>query len=232
MGVGRSVRDGLPAERVAAYRVGMGALSVRYREVVSPRLLNWCLSLPAPTELRATVCVGLAGEVIEIGFGAGLNVPFYPAGVTSVAAVEPADVGWRLAGKRIAASSVPVRRAGVDGQRLPFADATFDTAVSTWTLCSVPDAPAALTELRRVLRPGGRYPFLEHGRAPDVRVRKMQRRMRPVHPRLFGGCDFTEPVLELIVEAGFKVDHVESFYQRAAPRYVGADSRGAAVNPT
>ena len=111
---------------------------------------------------------GLAGEVVEIGFGSGHNVPHYPRAVTGVAAVEPADVAWGLAGERVGATT-PVRRAGLDGQSLPFEDDAFDAALSTWTMCTIPDLPAALRELRRVLKPGGELHFVEHGLAPDER---------------------------------------------------------------
>ena len=109
---------------------------------------------------------GLEGEVVEIGFGSGLNVPFYPNGVTRVRAVEPADLGWKLAEKRLGATLVPVERAGLDGQSLPFEDGSFDSALSTWTMCTIPDLPSALAELRRVLKPGGTLHFVEHGLAP------------------------------------------------------------------
>src|SRR5262249_60059140 len=116
---------------------------------------------------RRRVCAGLAGDVVEIGFGSGLNVPFYPAAVTRVAAVEPSDLSWRLARDRVSAAHVPVQRAGLDGQRLPFEDGSHDAALSTWTLCTIPDVAAALGEVRRVLKPGGELHFLEHGLAPD-----------------------------------------------------------------
>ena len=209
----------------------MGGWQTSYRRNVAPRLLNCCLGMRTPTQLRRTVCAGLAGDVVEIGFGSGLNVPHYPKTVASVAAVEPADVAWQLASRRVAASGVPIRHAGIDGQKVSFDDDTFDMALSTWTWCSIPDAPTALAELRRVLRPGGRYLFLEHGLAPDVRVQRMQHRVRATHHAVFGGCDLIKPVLALIEGAGFELDGVRSFYQRRAPKYVGADSLGAAVNP-
>ena len=102
-----------------------------------------------------------------MGFGSGLNVPFYPDAVSSVMAIEPADVGWKLASKRLASSNVPVERSGLDGQSLPLADDSCDTALTTWTLCTIPDVEAALLELRRVLKPGGTLHFVEHGLAPD-----------------------------------------------------------------
>lgn len=117
------------------------------------------------------------GHAIEIGFGSGLNVPFYPSSVAQVAAVEPADLGWKLADKRLRRTHVPVQRSGLDGQSLPFADDSFDTALSTWTLCTIPDVATALREVRRVLKPGGALHFVEHGLAPDERVRRWQRRL-------------------------------------------------------
>ena len=126
-----------------------------YGEQVLPRIINVACGLKGAAPLRSRVCEGLEGEVVEIGFGSGLNVPFYPEAVTRVAAIEPADLGWKLAGKRLREASVPVQRSGLDGQSLPFADNSFDSALSTWTLCTIPDVAAALAEVRRVLKPGG-----------------------------------------------------------------------------
>jgi ubiquinone/menaquinone biosynthesis C-methylase UbiE len=140
-----------------------------YSEHVLPRWMNVGCGMKSVEPLRRRVCAGLAGDVLEIGFGSGHNVPFYPAAVAQVDAVEPSDVGWRLAGKRLAATRGPVRRSGLDGQSLPFADASHDAALSTWTLCTIPDVAAALRDVRRVLKPGGTLHFLEHGLAPDSR---------------------------------------------------------------
>src|SRR3954451_22150669 len=108
-----------------------------YGEHVLPRVIDVACGLKVVEPLRRRVCEGLAGEVVEIGFGSGLNVPFYPDRVARVAAVEPADVGWKLAAKRLRQSSIPVQRSGLDGQALPFPDDSFDAAVSTWTMCSI-----------------------------------------------------------------------------------------------
>src|ERR1700761_755683 len=124
-----------------------------YGERILPRILNAACGTKVVEPLRRRVCEGLEGDVVEIGFGSGLNVPFYPAAVTRVAAVEPADLGWKLADRRLKATSVSVARAGLDGQSLPFEDNSSDAALSTWTLCTVPAPNSALRELRRVLKP-------------------------------------------------------------------------------
>jgi ubiquinone/menaquinone biosynthesis C-methylase UbiE len=181
--------------------------------------------------LRQRVCEGLQGEVVELGFGSGHNVPFYPDTVSRVAAIEPADVGWKLAGKRLNAATVPIERSGLDGQSLPFPDDSFDAALSTWTLCTIPDVRAALAEVRRVLKPGGQFYFVEHGLAPDEGVRRWQHRLEPVQKRLFGGCHLTRPVLDLLTTAGFTIAEVDVFYEDGAPKFLGADSLGVAVSP-
>src|SRR5882672_5780299 len=134
-----------------------------YGERVVPRIVDLSCGMKLTQPLRQRVCADLSGEVVEIGFGSGHNVPFYPDGVARVTAVEPADLGWKLAGKRLDAATVPVRRAGLDGQSPPFPDHSYDAALSTWTLCTVPDAAIALAALRRVLKPGGALHFAEHG---------------------------------------------------------------------
>lgn len=200
-----------------------------YVHHVLPRIVNVACGMRSSEPLRRRVCEGLEGEVVEIGFGSGLNVPFYPASVTGVDAVEPADVAWSLAGRRLAATEVPVRRSGLDGQALPFPDDRFDAALSTWTLCTIPDAGAALHEVRRVLKPGGALHFVEHGLAPDESVRRWQHRLEPVQKRLFGGCHLTRPVVDLLSGAGFAITALDVFYEEGAPRFVGANSLGRAL---
>jgi SAM-dependent methyltransferase len=130
---------------------------------VVPRIVNVALGSARQADLRAQVCAGLTGDVVELGFGSGLNIPHYPDGVRQVTAIEPSDLAWSLSAERRQSSAVPVVRSGLDGQDLPFDDGSFDTALSTWTLCTIPDPVAALREVRRVLRPGGQLLFLEHG---------------------------------------------------------------------
>ena len=201
-----------------------------YGEQVVPRIINRACGTKTAEPLRRRVCAGLAGDVVELGFGSGHNVPFYPAAVTRVTAVEPSDVGWRLAAERVKATTVPVRRSGLDGQSLPFPDHGFDAALSTWTLCTIPDAGAALLEVRRVLKPGGTLHFLEHGLAPDERVRRWQRRLEPVQCRLAGGCHLTRSIVDLLTAAGFTIRDLDVFYEQGAPKFEGADSLGTAVS--
>jgi ubiquinone/menaquinone biosynthesis C-methylase UbiE len=151
--------------------------------------------------------------------------------VERVDAVEPSDVAWKLAGKRLGATGVDVRRSGLDGQSLPFADDTYDAALSTWTLCTIPDAAAALREVRRVLQPGGTLHFVEHGLAPeeDGRVRRRQHRLEPLQKRLFAGCHLTRPVAGMLRDAGFTLTELDVFYEKGAPKPLGAVSLGVAV---
>jgi ubiquinone/menaquinone biosynthesis C-methylase UbiE len=201
-----------------------------YAERLLPRIINVACASKNAKPLRQRVCEGLAGDVVEIGFGSGLNVPYYPATVTRVAAVEPSDLAWKLADKRLRAAVVPVERAGLDGQALPFVDNSFDAAVSCWTLCTIPDVAAALNEVRRVLKPGGTLHFVEHGLAPDERVRRWQRRLDPLEKRLAGGCTFTRPVVDLLTTAGFTITALDVFYEKGAPKFAGADSLGIALS--
>src|SRR5258708_16223038 len=168
-----------------------------YERYVLPRVINQLCGAKSLHQLRRRVCSGLAGDVMEIGFGSGLNVPFYPAAVTAVAAVEPSDLSWRLARDRVTAAAAPVSRSGLDGQSLPFDDGSFDVALSTWTLCTIPDVTAALKEVRRVLRRGGQLPFLEHGLAPAEAGPPWQPRPPPPPPRVPGRFHLTRPIAAL-----------------------------------
>ena len=202
-----------------------------YTEHVLPRIVNVACNVKEAQAQRRRVCEGLSGEVVEIGFGSGHSVPFYPATVTRVAAVEPSDLAWKLAEERVRASTIPIERAGLDGQSLPFADDSFDAALSCWTLCTIPDVAGALRELRRVLKPGSTLHFVDHGLAPDERVQRWQRRLDGFEQRAFGGCHLTRPIVDLVTDAGFTITELDVFYEKGAPKFAGADSLGVAVSP-
>ena len=200
-----------------------------YGDRVLPHIIDKACGMKVTHPLRERVCADLHGDVLEIGFGSGNNVAFYPSTITKLTAIEPSDTAWRIATKRVTASPVLIERGGVDGQQLPYPDATFDTALSTWALCTIPDAVAALEEVGRVLKPGGRLHFVEHGLAPDAKVQRWQNRFNGIQQRMFGGCNLNRPIVSLIEQAGFKVTDVDEFYEAGAPKFVAADSLGTAV---
>jgi SAM-dependent methyltransferase len=200
-----------------------------YRDKVLPRIVDKACGMKSAEPLRARVCAGLHGQVLELGFGSGHNTSHYPAAVTGVSAIEPSDLAWKLAGDRVAATAITITRSGLDGQRLPLPDDSCDTALSTWTLCTIPDVTAALGEVRRVLKPGGTLHFVEHGLAPDDDVQRWQHRFEPVQKRLFGGCHLTRPIAGLLTDAGFTISELDVFYEDGAPKIMGADSLGVAA---
>jgi SAM-dependent methyltransferase len=199
-----------------------------YDDRVLPHLINLTCGMSALTPLRRRTCAGLTGDVVELGFGSGLNVDVYPDSVRRIAAIEPSDGGWRLAADRLATSRVPIDRAGLDGQRLPFDDDTFDAALTTFTMCTIPDLPAALAEVRRVVRDRGTVHFLEHGTAPDESVRTWQRRLEPIQRRVAGGCHLTRDIPGSFADAGLTVTSIDSFYQPGTPKAFGAMNLGVA----
>ncbi|MGO4597384.1 class I SAM-dependent methyltransferase [Terrabacter sp. 2RAF25] len=178
---------------------------------VTPRLVAGNES-PAIREARGRACAGLRGEVLELGFGSGNNIGLYPVEVTRVIAVEPSDVGWGLGAEARAGSPIPIERGGLDGQRLDLPDASVDSVLSTLTLCTIPDAAAALSEVRRVLRPGGALHFLEHGLSPDEGIRRWQTRLEPLQKRVFDGCHLTRPIDELVEQSGLVIEQVDRAY--------------------
>ncbi|MCY7402192.1 MAG: class I SAM-dependent methyltransferase [Nocardioides sp.] len=182
-----------------------------WEERVVPRLTDVSLRGHEIGELRGRVCAGLTGSVVEIGFGSGLNVRWCPPTVTAISAVEPSDVGWALSARRRERSQLPIDRVGLDGQHLALADASHDSALVTFSLCTIPDAALALRELRRVVRPGGRLHFLEHGLSPVDSVRRWQHRLEPVQQAVAGGCHLTREIPELVGDNGWAVEDVESF---------------------
>lgn len=183
-----------------------------WTDKILPRFIDRALSTGDVMKERERACAPLRGGVIEIGFGSGLNVEKYPDAVESVTAVEPSDTAWKLSATRRASSSVPILRTGLDGQALAEPDGVFDMALSTFTLCTIPDAQVALKELRRVLKPGGTLIFLEHGLAPDIGVARWQHRLDPVERFVAGGCHLSRDMPALVADAGFTITELEQHY--------------------
>jgi ubiquinone/menaquinone biosynthesis C-methylase UbiE len=200
-----------------------------YTEQVLPRVVDRMLGNHAFGEVRAEACAGLHGDVIEIGFGSGLNMPFLPPEVTGVWTVEPSSVARRIAEKRVAASPVPLHVAGLDGMRIDSTDERFDGALSTMTLCTIPDVRAALGELRRVLKPGASFHFAEHGHSPDRRVAHRQDQFNGIQNRIAGGCNLNRDISTLLTEAGFEMESLRNFYLKG-PKAFGYMYVGRARN--
>jgi ubiquinone/menaquinone biosynthesis C-methylase UbiE len=201
-----------------------------YREHVLPHLMDRACSTTDLRRWRTSVTRGLRGTVVEIGFGSGLNVPALPPEVTLVYAVEPAAVARRLARRRIAASPVRIEHVGLRGESIPLGDECCDSSLSTFTLCTITDVGRALAEVRRVLRPGGRFHFLEHGLSPDPSVAAWQRRLEPIQKRVADGCHLTRDPTELVRAAGFEIERVESRYAKG-PKPWSWFTEGVAVKP-
>jgi SAM-dependent methyltransferase len=200
-----------------------------YSDVVFPRGCNLALDNRSTREIRSRVCRGLHGDVVEIGFGTGLNLPHLPASVRQLHAVDPMRKGARLAADRIKTCRVPVHLAGLDGQSLPFPDDSADAVLSTWTLCTIPDAVAALREAKRVLRPGGTLHFVEHGASPDEKVRRWQDRLDPLQSRIAVGCHLNRDIPGLIEEAGLEVTCLDTYYVEGGPKVLGWTFEGVAA---
>lgn len=179
---------------------------------VTPRLVELGADEPAMLSLRARACTGLHGRVLELGFGSGVNVPIYPADVIDVIAIEPSDLAWRRSERRRSLGQTPVRRGGLDGQRLDLPDHHVDAVLTCLTLCTIPDPAQALREACRVLRPGGTLHFLEHGIAPDAGVRRWQRRLEPLQKKVFDGCHLMRPIDDLIEASGLTIESIERAY--------------------
>lgn len=175
-----------------------------YRDNVAPRLGNWACGSGTLAPWRQKVCAGLKGSVVEIGFGSGHDVPYYPSTIDVVYTVEPNLLSLKLAKKRIKSAFVLISNVGDDAQAIPLANESCDAALSSFTLCSVDDPALALQELRRVLKPGGEYHFLEHGLAPTRALATAQRLIDPLQQRLADGCHLTRHPLSLIRDAGFE----------------------------
>lgn len=201
-----------------------------YSDQVVPRLVNVAMGIKEFEPIRTRVASALEGDVVEIGFGSGLNVPSYPPAVKRVLAVDPATVGRKLAAKRLAATAVPVEFVGLDGEQLPIESGSVDRVLATWTLCSIPRPDRALAEIYRVLRSGGEFRFAEHGLSPDPDVARWQNRITPIQRRVAGGCHLNRPVRSLLEASGLEVTTLDNYYI-SGPKPWGYMYEGAATKP-
>lgn len=200
-----------------------------YDRHILPHVINLACGMKPIRYQRKKVVPQARGRVLEIGIGSGLNLPFYdPAKVDMLWGLEPADEIRRMAEKAAVGAPFPVEFIGLPGETIPLDAGSVDTVVTTYTLCTIPDAVAALREMRRVLKPGGQLLFSEHGRAPDAAVRRWQDRLTPLWKRIGGGCHLNRDIPALLREGGFTTPWLETMYV-PGPRPMGFTYWGAAV---
>lgn len=200
-----------------------------YGERVLPHVINLVMNTKQTRRIRSRVCADLEGEVLEIGFGTGHNLPYLPGGVTRLLAVEPAGRSVGLAADRIRSAAVPVEVVGLDGQRLPLGDASVDAVLCTWSLCTIPDPVAAVREAARVLRPGGSFHFVEHGLAPDEGVRRWQHRLNGLQRRIGGGCNLDRDIAGIVEAGGLRITTLDRYYGVGEPKPYAAMYEGVAT---
>ncbi len=200
-----------------------------YSRLIFPRLCDWAMQNPRMAELRREALSEVNGEILEIGFGTGLNLEHYPEHVRYLKAVDPGVGMSRLAQQRIEQSPIEVVLWVQTAEELPFEDGRFDCVVSTWTLCSIQEAGRAVCEIGRVLKPGGQFLFLEHGLGDDPGVQRWQRRLTPLQRRFADGCRLDVDIEALIKGRAWSKVRVERFLLEGTPRIVGSIYRGAAV---
>jgi len=200
-----------------------------YSELIFPRLVDWGMQGDLFRRQRQDLLAQPAGRVLEIGFGTGLNLPFYSKAVTQLTAVDPNPGMSRLARQRIARAPFPVDVRAASAETLPLPDNQFDWAVSTWTLCSIPDVLRALEEIRRVLVPGGQLAFIEHGLSEEPGIQRWQHRLTPLQQVVGDGCRLNRDFSQLLPAAGLICQELEQFYTGNAPKILGYTYRGIAI---
>jgi ubiquinone/menaquinone biosynthesis C-methylase UbiE len=200
-----------------------------YADKVFPHLMEWVMGKEEFQRQRRDALGGAYGTVLEIGLGTGLNLPHYPARVSWLTAVDPRLQLPKAIEARSVGLSFPVEILRLDAERLSFEDARFDCVVSTWTLCTIPNVLAALGEVRRVLKPGGSFLFLEHGRSEDPKIARWQNWLTPIQKLVACGCHLDRRIDELIRAAGFSIELLERYQMESVPKIGGAMYRGRAV---
>ena len=183
-----------------------------YQSHILPHLIHLSMRQGRLAAYRNRLIPAAEGRVLEIGIGSGLNLPHYTAAVERVIGLDPSPKLLAMTREKARTGSTPVELIESNAETIPLHDRSIDTVVTTWTLCSIPDAPKALDEMRRVLRPSGRLLFVEHGRAPDPRVRWWQDKLTPAWKRLGGGCHLNRAITQLVESAGFRIERLETGY--------------------
>jgi ubiquinone/menaquinone biosynthesis C-methylase UbiE len=201
-----------------------------YDRHILPRLLNSAMSTKPITYQRKKVVPRAEGRVLEIGFGAGHNLPFYDASkVSRIWALEPAEEMRARAAERVSESPIELEFLDLPSEQIPLGDGEADTVLVTYTLCSIPDVHKALGEMRRVMKPAGRMIFCEHGEAPDANVKRWQGRLTPLWKAIGGGCHLGRPIPQLIADGGFRVEGLQTMYLPGTPRFAGFNYWGEAT---
>lgn len=198
-----------------------------YHDVVLPRICDLAMRNRRLRPYRERVVSAAEGRVLEIGVGSGLNFGFYRPGVHEILALEPDPKLLHMAGAKTGAVPEPVSFIEGSAEAIPLDDTSIDTAVTTWTLCTIPDVVRALEEMRRVLRPGGRLLFVEHGLAPEWNVQRWQHRLTPLWSKISGGCHLDRPIADLIASAGFRIEKLDTGYA-PGPKMMAFMSEGSA----
>ncbi len=199
-----------------------------YSNLIIPYCIDFTLSGSTLEEYRQQLLADVSGEILEIGFGTGLNLPHYPDNVTKITTIDPNAGMQRLARSRIAASNISVDHKVLNGESLPMADGSFDSVVCTWTLCSIPQVDKAIAEVHRLLKPGGKFFFIEHGLSHEPKIQAWQNRLTPVQKAIADGCHLNRQI-EHIVQQKFNDVTVEQFYAPKLPKAIGYMYRGIAV---
>ena len=192
-----------------------------YARIIFPRLCDWLLNKPHVAKHRRELLASARGNILEIGFGTGLNLPHYPESVRKLTTVDPNSGMHALALRRVKECGLEIEHYAASGERLPFEAGAFDCVVSTFTLCSIPDVAAALAEVHQVLVPGGRFLFLEHGLSPEPRVQKWQRRLNWLEGLLADGCRLDRNIRELVSVQPFSATEIEEQYLEQTPKTHG-----------
>jgi len=200
-----------------------------YERYVLPFMIDKACGAPPILKQREKVVPQASGRVLEVGMGSGLNLAFYdPSRVEQVFGLEPSEGMRRKAQRNLARSPVKVEWLDLPGEEIPLDDQSVDSVVLTYTLCTIPDFRTALAQMRRVLRPGGRLFFCEHGEAPDPSVRRWQARINPIWKRIGGGCNLNRPIPRCLEETGFEIEQLDTLYLPATPRIAGFNYWGRA----